>query len=77
MIAGALWRTTNGGRSGSTLLQDEEGYNFSLNSTQKSGLQRWQCSRKRNLKCTVIVIVDTDGVITQVGQHCHPPFKLA
>jgi len=77
MIAGALWRTTNGGRSGSTLLQDERGYNFSLNSTQKSGLQRWQCSRKRNLKCTVIVIVDTDGVITQVGQHCHPPFKLA
>ena len=73
---------TEGGRKNSTLLQDEAGYTFSFNGAYKSGIQRWQCSRKRNLKCTSYVKVEASqvkkghGQALQVNQHCHTPFKL-
>ena len=73
---------TDGGRSGSTLLQDEEGYTFSYSSRNKIGIQRWQCSRKKNLKCTSYVKVENSqvkkghGQAILVNQHCHQPFKL-
>ena len=72
---------TEGGRKNSTLLQDEAGYTFSFNGAYKSGIQRWQCSRKKNLKCTSYVKVETSqvergsGEAILVNQHCHPPFK--
>jgi len=71
----SIFVMTDGGRKGSNLLQDAEGYTFSLHSTHKSGVQRWQCSRKKNLKCTAFVKVDTNGVLSQGGHHCHPPLK--
>ena len=62
------------GKNGCSILQDSQGYKFSLHSTHKSGRQRWQCSRKKTLKCTVCVKVDALGNMTQFGQHCHPPY---
>ena len=81
MIAGVRFVMTEGGRSGSILLQDLQGYTFSFNGAYKSGIQRWQCSRKRNIKCKAYVRVENSevdkgrGQALQVNQHCHPPIK--
>ena len=72
---------TSGGRSGSTLLQDEEGYTFSFSKLNKSGnIQKWLCSCTKRLKCRAYVKVDVcianggRGQATQVYEHCHPPY---
>ena len=80
-IAGVRFVMTNGGRSGATLLQDEEGYTFSFSRLNKFGdVQRWLCSRTKRLKCKAYAKVDVSvanvghGHATVVHQHCHPPF---
>ena len=78
---GVQFVMTSGGRAGSTLLQDTKGYLFSFNAAYKSGLQRWDCSKRCRLKCRAYVkaltseIDEGSGEALLVNQHCHPPYK--
>ena len=53
------------------VIEDTDGFRYSLCSRLKNGKESWRCSKKAT-GCKAYIITDNKFIVRKVYEHCHP-----